>query len=155
MSNLVPGVLLHPFAIAVLLALPISLVVLAWYRRAVLRSMRERGSTGADTPRVAPMAVARTAQAQATAPPPDQLRLRMRLVVVYTLAAIAVSDEAILESQQQLARAEGIFAAPEGAATLAALKELIRLNWVRPDERIVLFNTGSGLKYLNPAGLVG
>ena len=69
--------------------------------------------------------------------------------------AIAVSDEAILEAQKQLARMEGIFAAPEGAATLAALKELIRLNWVQPDERIVLFNTGSGLKYLNPAGLVG
>lgn len=64
--------------------------------------------------------------------------------------AIAVSDEAILESQGQLARAEGIFAAPEGAATLAALKQLIDQGWVRPDERIVLFNTGSGLKYLNP-----
>jgi threonine synthase len=69
--------------------------------------------------------------------------------------AIAVSDEAILQAQKQLARTEGIFAAPEGAATLAALKELIRLNWVWPEERIVLFNTGSGLKYLNPAGLVG
>ena len=62
--------------------------------------------------------------------------------------AIAVSDESILESQRQLARMEGIFAAPEGAATLAALKELIQQNWVQPDERIVLFNTGSGLKYL-------
>jgi threonine synthase len=63
--------------------------------------------------------------------------------------AIAVSDEAILESQKQLAAAEGIFAAPEGAATLAALKELIKQKWVQPDERIVLFNTGSGLKYLD------
>lgn len=63
--------------------------------------------------------------------------------------AIAVSDEAILESQKQLARAEGIFAAPEGAATLAALKELIRQKWIQPEERIVLFNTGSGLKYLD------
>lgn len=65
--------------------------------------------------------------------------------------AIAVSDEAILESQKQLAQAEGIFAAPEGAATLAALKELINQKWLQPDERIVLFNTGSGLKYLNPS----
>jgi threonine synthase len=64
--------------------------------------------------------------------------------------AIAVSDEAILESQKQLAQAEGIFAAPEGAATLAALKELIQQKWVQSDERIILFNTGSGLKYLNP-----
>jgi len=63
--------------------------------------------------------------------------------------AIAVSDESILKSQSQLARMEGIFAAPEGAATLAALKELINQGWVQPDERIILFNTGSGLKYLN------
>ena len=63
--------------------------------------------------------------------------------------AIAVSDQSILESQKQLARMEGIFAAPEGAATLAALKELIQQGWVHPEERIVLFNTGSGLKYLD------
>ena len=63
--------------------------------------------------------------------------------------AIAVSDEAILEAQRHLARMEGIFAAPEGAATLAALQELIRQNWLHPQERIVLFNTGSGLKYLD------
>jgi threonine synthase len=63
--------------------------------------------------------------------------------------AVAVSDEAILESQKQLASLEGIFGAPEGAATLAALKELIKQGWVNPEERIVLFNTGSGLKYLD------
>jgi threonine synthase len=66
--------------------------------------------------------------------------------------AVSVSDEAILESQEQLARSEGIFAAPEGAATLAALQQLIESKWVQPDERIVLFNTGSGLKYLDPKG---
>jgi len=64
--------------------------------------------------------------------------------------AVAVSDEVILESQKQLARLEGIFAAPEGAATLAALQGLIQQKWVHPEERIVLFNTGSGLKYLDP-----
>jgi len=63
--------------------------------------------------------------------------------------AIAVSDEAILDAQKQLARLEGIFAAPEGAATLAALQQLIEKKWIQPDERIVLFNTGSGLKYLD------
>ena len=63
--------------------------------------------------------------------------------------ALAVSDESILESQSQLARMEGIFAAPEGAATLAALKDLVDQGWVKPEERIVLFNTGSGLKYLD------
>jgi len=63
--------------------------------------------------------------------------------------AIAVDDVSIMEAQSQLARAEGIFSAPEGAATLAALKELANSGWVHPDERIVLFNTGSGLKYLD------
>lgn len=62
--------------------------------------------------------------------------------------AVAVSDEAILEAQNKLGKMEGIFAAPEGAATLAALEILIKQKWVHPDERIVLFNTGSGLKYL-------
>jgi threonine synthase len=68
--------------------------------------------------------------------------------------AIAVSDEKILEAQKQLASMEGIFAAPEGAATLAALHELIRQKWVLPEERIVLFNTGSGLKYLDHVELI-
>jgi len=63
--------------------------------------------------------------------------------------AVAVSDDAILESQKKLASREGIFAAPEGAATLTALEELIKQGWVRPEENIVLFNTGSGLKYLD------
>jgi threonine synthase len=63
--------------------------------------------------------------------------------------AVSVSDEAILEAQRKLGKAEGIFSAPEGAATLAALEKLIQQKWVDPDERIVLFNTGSGLKYLD------
>jgi threonine synthase len=63
--------------------------------------------------------------------------------------AIAVSDAAILAAQKRLAAQEGIFAAPEGSACLAALEELINQKWVKPDERIVLFNTGSGLKYLD------
>jgi len=64
--------------------------------------------------------------------------------------AVAVSDEALINAQKKLAAMEGIFAAPEGAACLAALEELIKQDWVKPDERIVLFNTGSGLKYLDP-----
>jgi threonine synthase len=62
--------------------------------------------------------------------------------------AVAVSDEVITSAQRELARAEGIFAAPEGAATLAAVKALVERNWIHPDERVVVFNTGSGLKYL-------
>ncbi len=63
--------------------------------------------------------------------------------------AVAVSDAAILEAQRQLGGMEGIFPAPEGAATLAALKKLVQQGWLEPEERIVLFNTGSGLKYLD------
>jgi threonine synthase len=62
--------------------------------------------------------------------------------------AIAVSDEEIIAAQKSLAVNEGIFTAPEGAATLAALEHLVRDGWLDPQEKIVLFNTGSGLKYL-------
>ncbi len=63
--------------------------------------------------------------------------------------AVAVSDAQILAAQRWLASREGIFAAPEGAATLAALPHLLANGWISPDERVVLFNTGSGLKYVN------
>jgi threonine synthase len=62
--------------------------------------------------------------------------------------AIAVSDEEILSAQHLLASMEGVFAAPEGAATLAGLQKLLEMGWVNPEEKIVLFNTGSGLKYI-------
>lgn len=61
--------------------------------------------------------------------------------------AIAVSDAAIVEAGVSLARAEGIFACPEGAATVAALRRLLDQGRVGPDERVVLFNTATGLKY--------
>jgi len=63
--------------------------------------------------------------------------------------AIAVSDADIQAAQHKLCRMEGIFPAPEGAATLVALEKLLQQNWIHPAERIVLFNTGSGLKYLD------
>lgn len=66
--------------------------------------------------------------------------------------AVAVSDEAIYQSQHELATREGFFVAPEGAATLTALKKLIKQKWVAPEERILLLNTGSGLKYLDHMG---
>jgi threonine synthase len=61
--------------------------------------------------------------------------------------AVAVSDAEMARAQQTLATTEGIFACPEGAATLAALQILRQQEWVQPHERVVLFNTGSGLKY--------
>jgi threonine synthase len=62
--------------------------------------------------------------------------------------AISVSDEEMLDAGQQLASDEGIFPAPEGGACVAAVKELIRRNFLSTEEQIVIFNTGSGLKYL-------
>lgn len=64
--------------------------------------------------------------------------------------ALSVSDTEIMAAQKELAMSEGVFAAPEGAATLAATRKLIEQKWLHPDERIVMFNTGSGLKYLDP-----
>jgi len=62
--------------------------------------------------------------------------------------AIAVSDEEMLDSGAQLAADEGIFAAPEGAACVAAAQKLIASGFLKATDRIVLYNTGSGLKYL-------
>jgi threonine synthase len=61
--------------------------------------------------------------------------------------AITVTDEALTADMVTLARLEGISAAPEGAATLAALRRLLATGFLRPDERIVLFNTGAAWKY--------
>jgi threonine synthase len=63
--------------------------------------------------------------------------------------AIAVDDNEILEAQRTLASTEGFFVCPEGAATLAALVSLLSQGWIDHNERVVLFNTGSGLKYLD------
>jgi threonine synthase len=75
-----------------------------------------------------------------------------RLILAYLResrgTAVAVSDTAILEAQRDLGKTEGISASPEGAATLAALPFLIREGYLSPEQRVVLFNTGSGLKYL-------
>jgi threonine synthase len=61
--------------------------------------------------------------------------------------ALAVSDEAVREALTEIGPAEGVFVAPEAAATYAALKQLLVDGLVQKDERIVLFFTGSGLKY--------
>lgn len=60
---------------------------------------------------------------------------------------VAVSDTALVEAQMRIASLEGIFVCPEGGATLAALEKLMKEGWVSPEEKIVLFNTGTGLKY--------
>ncbi len=61
--------------------------------------------------------------------------------------ALSVAEEELLAGQRSLAQAEGILACPEGGATLAALRTLCRQGWVEPHEQVVLFNTGTGIKY--------
>ncbi len=61
--------------------------------------------------------------------------------------AVAVPDDAILAAMRELGATEGLFVAPEAAATVAALRQLIADDFVQPDEHVVLLLTGSGLKY--------
>ena len=63
--------------------------------------------------------------------------------------ALAVSDDEIMDGLRHWARVEGIFAAPEGAAALAAYRKLRGNGFFRAEDTVVLFNTGSGLKYLD------
>ena len=61
--------------------------------------------------------------------------------------AVALSDNQIREAQGILAASEGVFASLEGAATVGALPYLIDQGWLEAEERILIFNTGSGLKH--------
>src|SRR5665811_1860926 len=63
--------------------------------------------------------------------------------------AVSATDEEILEATRHWAKIEGIFAAPEGAASLVAYRKLRASGFFKPEETVVLFNTGSGLKYLD------
>jgi threonine synthase len=63
--------------------------------------------------------------------------------------AVSATDKEILEATRHWAKTEGIFAAPEGAACLVAYRKLIASGFLRPEDTVVLFNTGSGLKYLD------
>ena len=62
--------------------------------------------------------------------------------------AITVTDDEMLEGSREMARTTGIFASPEGGACVPALRKLLARGDVKPNEKVVLFNTGSGIKYL-------
>jgi threonine synthase len=62
--------------------------------------------------------------------------------------AVAVTDEELIAATREIGAAEGVFCAPEGAACLPALKKLVAHGAVNANERVVLFNTGSGVKYI-------
>lgn len=63
--------------------------------------------------------------------------------------AVTVTDDQMVAAVRNLAEDEGIFAAPEGGATLAALELLLEAGWVKREETVLLLNTGSALKYLD------
>src|SRR5262249_3691681 len=66
--------------------------------------------------------------------------------------AVEVSDDAMAAGQLELARGEGIFAAPEGGAAIAATRILVATGVISREDRVVVFNTGTGLKYPRISG---
>jgi len=62
--------------------------------------------------------------------------------------AVAVEDSELVDAMKLCGRLEGLFLCPEGAACLPALRKLVEAGWVGADEKVVVFNTGTGLKYL-------
>jgi len=62
--------------------------------------------------------------------------------------AVAVSDSELLAAVGEIGALEGLFVAPEGAACLPALRKLVSRGDVSPDDQVVLFNTGAGIKYI-------
>ena len=74
--------------------------------------------------------------------------LVLRAVRESSGVALAIGDEEMMDAALLLSQREGLFAAPETGACVAALKRLLANGFVKPDERAVIFSTGSGLKYL-------
>ena len=131
--------------------------------------LREMGWLEGPTPRLvsvqaagcAPVVRAFEQGADATAPWPDASTVAMGLRVPSPFAgrlmlrairetggtAVAVSEEDLMDGMLEMAGTEGCFACPEGGATLAALRRLRASGEVKAGDRVILFNTGSGLKY--------
>ena len=76
--------------------------------------------------------------------------LMLRILRDSAGTAVMVEDRSLADATNRIGKSEGIFCAPEGAACLPALEELLRQRLVSASDRIVIFNTGSGLKYLTP-----
>jgi len=64
------------------------------------------------------------------------------------VTALCGRDEELIAATKEIGATEGVFCAPEGAACLPALKKLIAAGSVKSSDRVVLFNTGSGVKYM-------
>jgi threonine synthase len=81
-------------------------------------------------------------------PSPLADRLILRAIRETGGTAVAVSEEELLDGMLELAARAGCFACPEGGATLAALRRLRGSGEIGAEDRVVIYNTGSGLKYL-------
>jgi threonine synthase len=103
----------------------------------------ERGEPG-----VAPWADAATVASGLRVPSPFADRLILRSIRESGGTAVAVGEDEMLRGMADLAREAGCFACPEGGATLAALRKLREAGGIERTARVVIFNTGSGLKYL-------
>ena len=66
--------------------------------------------------------------------------------------AVAIEDADLVRDARTLTAATGVCACPEGGACLTAVRQLRKNGWLNPDDEVVLFNTGSGLKYAEAFG---
>lgn len=112
----------------------------------VVRALRD------DAPKVVPWENPATAAPGLLVPAPFSSERILEAVRGTRGAGITVSDEALLSAVGRLASRHGISASPEGAAPYAALPGLLRSGAIRTGETVLLYNTGSGLPFLNVAG---
>jgi threonine synthase len=98
--------------------------------------------------RITPWQGAQTIASGLRVPSPFADRLILHVLHESAGTAVAVDDQQILDAQRELASSEGVLASPEGAAAWAAVRVLLSDGRLKAAERVVLFNTGSGLKYL-------
>ena len=134
-----------------------------------LLELRELGWTGRQLPRLvavqaagcAPIVKAFASGASRSEPWPDARTVAFGLTVPKALGdflvlgalyatdgiAVAVDDEALLADQRQVARLEGTFICPEGAACITAVRQLRESGWLSEADEVVVLNTGSGLTY--------
>ncbi|WP_308257453.1 threonine synthase [Pseudonocardia lacus] len=134
-----------------------------------LRELRELGWLRGELPRLVavqaagcvPIVDAFAAGLAESTPPPDPRTVAFGITVPKALGdflvldavrdtggtAIAVTDEELLAAQSALARDEGAWICPEGAACFAAVGRLRESGWLRGDEEVVVLNTGAGLIY--------
>ena len=104
-------------------------------------------------PKATPWVDARTYAAGLRVPAPFGDLLILQALRESGGTAVAVSDDEMAKGQLDLARGEGVFACPEGGATLAAARKLVASGFILPSDKLVLFNTGIGLKYPRIPGL--